>query len=224
MKQRILLQSLPSSLSAYSHPPLTLHPPTHPPTHPPAHSPTPRPSPLPAIAPVFSTVTITRGTLPMQRARLSVTPFDPTMDLLLVTDNNFDKAILPYFNKTTGALWLTHEGDVPVTNADWSIALRYMAWVFIADNGPPNACLSYTTYGLHREFALQAWDVQGRPTNVVTRRFNMATAMFIYTDEEPVLIDDSAGYKSVYISLPMTMNLFGVDTFYSNSTVIASPG
>jgi hypothetical protein len=160
----------------------------------------------------------------MQRARLTVTPFDPLMDNLLLTGNNYDKGIFPTFNKSTGALWLTHVGDEVVTNVDWTQALRYMAWEFIADNGPPNACLSYTTYGLHREFALQAWDVQGRPTNVVTRRFNMATAMFIYTDADPVTIDDRAGFKSVFISLPRTLNLFGTDTYGSNSTVIASPG
>ena len=40
----------------------------------------------------------------------------------------------------------------------------------------------------------------------------------------PVQVDDSQGYKSVYISLPRTLNLFGIETLESNTTIIASAG
>ena len=40
----------------------------------------------------------------------------------------------------------------------------------------------------------------------------------------PVQVDDSQGYKSVYISLPRTLNLFGIETLDSNTTIIASAG
>ena len=46
-------------------------------------------------------------------------------------------------------------GTDPVTNLDWSHAMRFIAWKFIADNGPPNACLSYVVNGFHRVFTLQ---------------------------------------------------------------------
>ena len=48
--------------------------------------------------------------------------------------------------------------------------------------------------------------------------------MFIYTDANPVTINDFTGFKAVYISLPRTLNLFGVDTLESNTTIIAAPG
>ena len=124
----------------------------------------------------------------MMKARLVVTPFDPTQDLLLMTGNNWDKGILPQFNKSTGTMWLNKIGTDPITNLDWSHALRFIAWKFIGDNGPPNACLSYVVNGFHRVFTLQAWDTQGRPTNIVSRQFNMATGLFIYTDAIPVVV------------------------------------
>ena len=46
----------------------------------------------------------------MIKARLVVTPFDPTQDLLLMTGNNWDKGILPQFNKSTGTMWLNKIG------------------------------------------------------------------------------------------------------------------
>ena len=121
-----------------------------------------------------------------------------------------------------------HTGTDLTTNLDWTHALRFIAWKFIGDNGPPNACLAYVVNGFHRVFTLQvntpplnttsdmllqccsypihtllhnlslllishqAWDTQGRPTNIVSRQFNMATGLFIYTDAIPVLVSQQS--------------------------------
>jgi hypothetical protein len=54
-------------------------------------------------------------------------------------------------------------------------------------------------------------------------RTHTCAALFVYTDKVPVSISDKANFKSVYISTPKTLNLYGLDTKDSNTSVVASP-
>jgi hypothetical protein len=131
--------------------------------------------------------------------------------------SGYERNLLPFFNETSGTLEISHIGgqeviigtefDRKTTNAFWSEVLRLIAYRLIPGNGPPNACVFYQMTKTTKIFTLQAFDVQGRASNIISRRFRLLTAAFIYTDAFPVIVNDANGLKSVSIERPSSLKV-----------------
>lgn len=130
--------------------------------------------------------------------------------------SGYERNLLPFFNETSGTLEISHIGgqeviigtefDRTTTNEFWSEVLRFIAYRLIPENGPPNPCIFYQMTKTTKTFTLQAFDVQGRASNIISRRFRLLTAAFIYTDAFPVIVNDANGLKSVSIQRPSSLN------------------
>ena len=80
-----------------------------------------------ATTAVFGTAEV-NGTILIQRAVLKVQPYDPDIEELLMTGNNYDKGLLPFFNSTAGTLEIRYVGSEVLSNFDWSFVMRFMAY------------------------------------------------------------------------------------------------
>ena len=82
---------------------------------------------LTATTAVFGTAEV-NGTILIQRAVLKVHPYDSDIEELLMTGNNYDRGLLPFFNSTAGSLEIRYVGSEILTNNDWSYVMRFMAY------------------------------------------------------------------------------------------------
>jgi hypothetical protein len=181
--------------------------------------------------PIFPTASV-NGSLVMQRAHLTISPFDPDIDTLLMTGNGFERNLLPQFNRTTGIFELLHKGgdkvvlntkfDTVNTNLFWSALLRTLSYKLSPENGPPNPCIFYEKNHFTRTFTLQVFDAQDRATAIIKRRFVLKTALFMYTDAVPVFISDVGSPKSVILSKAGFITPFTNEPDNFNVTIVGT--
>mmetsp|Transcript_16035 Transcript_16035/g.15393 ORF Transcript_16035/g.15393 Transcript_16035/m.15393 type:complete len:293 (+) Transcript_16035:382-1260(+) len=191
----------------------------------------PHGAPSPTIN-IFPSASI-NGTLATQRAVLTGYPFDPEVDVLTIQGGGgYERNLLPFFNRTAGTLEISHIGGEAViegstfsrssTNEFWSEVLRFFAYQLIPGNGPPNACVFYQIMKTTKTFTLQVFDVQGRASNLISRKFKLTTAGFIYTGAIPVIVNDANGLKSVSIGKPGAFTVANPNSTISE--IFGAPG
>jgi hypothetical protein len=150
-----------------------------------------------------------------------VTSYDKDYDLLAISGNDYINVIIASFNSSNGYLTITDKRDTENhVDSDWNAILNQVHYKLNIDLDHPNACSSYVDGGYTRSFGLKMIDRYGRVSNSVFRDINIETSVLMFTDADPLRVNDADGQYSITIDsydgfFPGSKSNF---TFYSDES------
>jgi len=131
--------------------------------------------------------------------QVSVTPYTRGQDQLSLIRNDYKNNIKGNFSVETGVLQMIHEGGADLTKDDWDDILNLPAYKLNIDNYNPRSCSRFTKGKYSVTINMQMIDRYGRPSNIVSRKLVVKTAVLVYSSEMPVVVTNKAAFTSIEV-------------------------
>jgi len=148
--------------------------------------------------------------------QVSISPYTRGQDVLSINKNDYRHNIKGNFSENTGILHMIHEGGGDLTKDDWGTILSYPTYKLNINNFNPRSCSAFTKGRYTPTITMQMIDRYGRPSNAVSRKLNVKTAVLVYTADRPVKVTNRAAYTAVEVK----QNFFDPIFDKVNATVV----